>query len=231
MKPLSFGSSFKITTNERNYNKLASHYGLLDFCDDINIKHRESYKTEKAYPHNSFVNSYFNVPNPLDFKIENYCLLKGINYKKYNSEELLKEKSILSRVKPAPHEKYLVRINAKKLDELIKDNKDNNYKHCYQDYIDYYHDDVQQILSSPNSFSASSLYLNSAEGVEKTLEYIDKFGKDSLNLNSLFINFNQETDEPDHCMYFAMKEAGMKQIPVYVDIDTYRLGDALGLFD
>ncbi len=231
MHPVSFGSSFKITTNEKNYNKLAAHYNLLDFCDHKNIEHRESYKTEKNYPHTSFLTSSFNVPNRLDCEIENYCNMMGINYKKYNSEELLKEKSILSRVKPAPHEKYLVRINSKKLDELIKYHKDNNYKQCYHDYINYYLDDVDQILSSQDKFSASSLYLNSAEGVEETLKYIDKYGKDSLNLNSLFINFNQETDEPDHCMYFAMKEAGMKQIPVYVDIDTYRLGDALGLFD
>ena len=231
MKPVSFGSSFKVTTNEKNYNKLASHYSLLDFCDDKNIEHRESYKTEKTYPHNSFVTSTFNVPNRLDCEIENYCSLMGINYKKYNREELESKKTILSGIKPAPHEKYLVNINAKKLEELVKYHKDNNYKNCYYDYLNFYLDDVEQILSSQDKFSASSLYLNSAEGVEETLEYINKYGKDSLNCNSLFINFNQETDKPDHCMYFAMKEAGIKHIPVYVDIDSYRLGDALGLFD
>ena len=70
-----------------------------------------------------------------------------------------------------------------------------------------------------------------AGGIRGAIEYVEKFGADSLNDDSLFVDFVQMTNEPDHCMYFAMKNIGMKKIPVCVDERTRELGEKMGLFE
>jgi hypothetical protein len=44
------------------------------------------------------------------------------------------------------------------------------------------------------------------------------------------IDFCQLYVEPDHCVYFGLRDLGMNKIPVYVDKQSYEAGKILGLF-
>ena len=46
-----------------------------------------------------------------------------------------------------------------------------------------------------------------------------------LNKNQLFIDFSGD----DYCTYFALRDLGMKDIPVYMNKDSFLLANTLGI--
>ena len=123
----------------------------------------------------------------------------------------------------------MVTLKADKLEELLK-SQDSNYDHCKYTYENYFKDDTMDMLKSGEKIPAMKIAIteNMADDV---LDYIDKFGADKLNKDSLIIDFLQTVDEPNHCLYFAMKELGMNEMPVCVGYRTYDIGRKLGLFE
>ena len=88
------------------------------------------------------------------------------------------------------------------------------------------------MLKSGNDIQTSTIYITSnGSQVEDTLDYISKYGADNLNKDQIIIDFAQRTSDPDHCVFFALKDAGFENIPVYVNDDTYKLANALGLIE
>lgn len=125
----------------------------------------------------------------------------------------------------------MVQVNTKKLENLVA-NQSSNVGYCKKTYDRYYKDSVNLILKTGDKIDATTLVLfPRGETTEDTVYYIKNFGADRLNDDQLSIMFLQKTDDPDQCMFFAMKDMGMDKIPMYVDKDSYKLGNALGLFN
>ena len=86
------------------------------------------------------------------------------------------------------------------------------------------------MLKKGEDIPVSTLYrAQNGYSDEDFINYVDFCGADLLIPNQIFICFAQNTNVPDHCMYFALKELGMKKIPVYVNEQTKVLCEKLGL--
>ena len=44
------------------------------------------------------------------------------------------------------------------------------------------------------------------------------------------VDFNMSEITEDSSMYFALKDAGLTKIPVYVDKETFKIGEMLDIF-
>ena len=86
------------------------------------------------------------------------------------------------------------------------------------------------MLRSGDEIPATTLTIHDPSGNEDLRRYVNRFGADRLNNEQIFIDFNQKTDDPDHCVYFALRDMGIDKIPVYVDSQSYEAGSILGLF-
>lgn len=139
------------------------------------------------------------------------------------------EEAILSRVQKAPEGMIKVNVNAEKLQDLASQHPESNLKYCEKEYGRYFEEQTNFMLKSGNKFPASTLYINPMMSKEDAIEYAEKYGAENFNKNSLHIDFAQHTNDPDHCTFFAMKEAGLKNIPVYMNKESYELAEALGL--
>ena len=169
------------------------------------------------------------VPDCMDLDVETFCANNGISYKKYDTKDLLNPASITSRIAQAPKDYMTVRVDVKKLEELAK-NQSSNLEHCKSDYNEYYQDRVDTMLKNGDEIPATTLSIYSPSGNEDLKRYVDNYGSNNLNDNQIFIDFEQKTNNPDHCTYFALEDIGIDKVPVYVDATTYEAGNILGLF-
>lgn len=232
MNSVSFGSTFKIKDNKQNY---LNDCKIMDFCEKNDLEY--SSKTELVKPAKSYFDEpIYNVstsiiaPDNKDGFVETYLANKGINFKKLSTKDLFDKTKIESRVKEPPKDMKLVKVDVEKLDKILQ-NQSNNIEYCEENYNDYFKDSVDLMIKSGDKIPATTLHINpTGESVEDSVDYIHKFGADRLNDDQLILMFNQSTDDPDHCMFFGMKDLGMDKVPVYVNKDTYELGSALGLF-
>jgi len=231
MNSVSFGSTYKIDTT-KNF----QHQGdIIDFCDKNNVDY--GIKTEAQERFNGFrynntskTTATILAPDSKDGLIEAYLANKGIKFDKLNTADLMKKSSINSRIQNPPKYMKLVEVNTEKLEELLS-NQDTNIEHCKKDYDNYYKDSVENLIKSGDKLSATSLHIiPTGESAEDTVNYVKTFGADRLNDGQLSIIFNQRTDDPDHCMYFGLKDLGFDKVPVYVDKETFEIGKALELF-
>lgn len=169
------------------------------------------------------------VPDRMDTDVETFCANKGISYKKLSTKDLLNPDLIAGRIKNPPEGYKRVDVDSEKLKKLIK-NQANNLDHCKKDYNKYYKDATDTMLKKGDAITASTFRIYSTSGNEDLKRFVERYGAKNLNDNQIIVDFNQKTDEPDHCMYFALKDLGMKKIPVYVDERTYEAGKILELF-
>ncbi len=227
---VSFGSTYKVS-NQNNKNFV----GFQQLCVDkrmnegVAVDFKDSMSSKP--PYNYSVTYTMVAPDDMDNEIETYCANNGIQFTKLTNKELLSPSRIDSSI-AAPEKDYkLVKINAKKVEELAK-TQETNLEHCEKDYKQYYDKQVDFMLKSGNDIQTSTLYINpNGSQVEDTLDYISKYGADNLNKDQIIIDFAQRTSDPDHCVFFALKDAGFENIPVYVNDDTYKLANALGLIE
>jgi len=232
MGAVSFGSTFKIT-KLKDYSQFGD---MVNFCDENNYNLR--YKNEvREVKRNGFTRIENNMSNTIiapdsqDKLIEAFLSNKGIKFKKLNTKELLKKSGVESRIEDAPKDMKLVKVDAQKLEDFIA-NQDTNIMYCKDNYEKYYKSNVRNILKSGDKISATTLMIYpTGETVDDAVNYIEKFGADCLNHNQLSVMFIQKTEEPDQCMYFGLKKLGMDKIPMYADKNSYKLGNALGLFE
>lgn len=225
---ISFGSTFKISSSNNsanNYAKFKAFAANLYATDRVYVECKD--KMESRYPYEYKMDCTVVAPNYFDDKIERYCANNGIKYSKLSPS--MEPNALKARIEDAPKNKIKVNINAEKLEHLIKNQQTNIY-HCKRDYTRYYHDKIHVMLKKGEKFPTSTLYI-SADNPDSAVSYIKKFGADLLNDNQLFIGFTQRTLQPEHCVYFALRNSGMKNVPVYVDATTHKIGEALGIFE
>ena len=224
---IKFGSTYKISSKDNGFEKL---WKLQSFTHKTNL---ESTQIKAESTKNSTDISYTIIaPDETDKTIETFCANNGINFKKMTIQSLLNPQRIINRTNPAPEGKIKTIVNYDKLKSLSK-KQNSNIEHCKDDYLQYYKKEVNSMLKSGDNITPTSVYItnNDTKHTKDLIEYIKKYGADNLNDNQISIIFNQETDYPDHCMYFAMHDNGMKNIPILVNQETYLIGSALGLFN
>lgn len=228
MNTVSFGSTFKISSN--NHQNQSS---IADFCAGNDLDY--SYKVE-SHKHSFYsapvtkVNTTIIAPDDKDNLIETFLANKGIKFNKLDAKELFDKSNIEKRVDRPTRDMKLVKIDAKKFEKLIQ-NQDQNIDYCESTYDKYYKDSIDSVIKSGDKMPATTLYITPmGESTEDTVRYIHSFGEDRLNDNQLSFIFNQESfDKPDQCMFFGMKDLGMDKIPVYMNEDSYKLANALGI--
>ena len=224
---ISFGSKFTVDSNKNsraNFIKFQEYTLTRALEPDTKIK----ITTEQDNNHPECNRGYcmLNVPNYMDNEVENYCKINGIEF------SVQTDNSLMRRIIRPNDGKRIVRINPRKLKKLINRHV-SNIGHCERMYEKYYEDETDKIVRSGMRFPTTTLYLkyiNDSGTVEDFKDYISKYGKSGLNRDSLIVDFDQRTTEPDHCIYFALRDLGVKNIPVYVNDETYEIGHALGLF-
>lgn len=169
------------------------------------------------------------VPDYMNIDVETFCANNGISYKKYETQDLLNPKTIKYRIAQAPKGYRKVEVDAEKLEKLAR-NQNTNLDHCRSDYYKNYSESVDTMLRSGDEISTTTLSIYDPSGNEDLKRYVDTFGVERLNEEQIFVTFNQTTNKPDHCAFFAFEDMGMSKIPVYVDSKTYEAGTILGLF-
>ncbi|MCR5265381.1 MAG: hypothetical protein K6E29_02155 [Cyanobacteria bacterium RUI128] len=228
MNSVSFGSTYKINNN--NY---PQHTGpIMDFCDKNDLEYCSKTEVSEIKKHSIpkyKASTTIIAPDSKDSLVETFLANKGIKFNKLDTKELLNKSKIQARVESAPKDMKLVTVDAKKLEELIY-NQDTNIGYCENTYKNYYKDGVNLMIRSGDKLPATTLYITpTGESTDDAVNYIKRFGKDRLNEDQLSFMFTQRTDDPDQCMYFGMKDLGMDKVPMYVNKDTYKIADALGL--
>lgn len=209
LSPISFTSRYRITNNNgENIDPNAVHYGF-------------NHAPEKLQSNITGIvngdNLECQVPDYLDLELENFCASRGIKLIKRTegtepkTEDLLKPESIKSRIKEASEGFEKVEINTKKLKELERINSTySNLRYCEDRYYYLHKDKINEMLKSGDDIPASTLYIYK---VPNTNHYsVDFFGKDH-----------------DQYVYFALKDLGMKKVPVYVNEETKEACKILGL--
>lgn len=232
---VSFGSTYKVSNQNNTPENFSSFQTcILNYVDNETSQVKLEDKAEEKYPYNYSATYTVVVPNSKDNEVEAMCAALGINFIKLTDElttRLLDPKRISSRIeKPGKGTALVAKVNVKRLEELIK-NQQSNLVHCESDYNKYFKNEVDFMLKSGNKFPATTLCISpNGASLEDTLEYIEKYGANRLNDDQLSFYFDKRTNDPDHCVYFALRNLGMEEIPVYVSFDSYKLGSVLGLF-
>ncbi len=229
--PISFSGTYKLYGNAKNASS------CLELADNLymdNCKTRIDFPSANSLDkHKSELSLTTVVPDNYNGAVEQFCKRNGIPYKKMDTDVLMKEKEINSRILVTEGNKktpIVAKINSEKLDKLLETQKIGNIKHNESDYEEYFKDDVNFLIKNGEPIRTTTFLItsNMAGNTNDVLEYLDRFG-DNLNEDSLFLDFISQTDEPDQCVYFGLKDAGMKEIPVYMDKDTYLISKKLGL--
>ena len=230
ISPISFGSAYNLgPINDEA--KLKGYEQLISYCDKNQIRNREEYQNlydKKSGGYYFALSSTIVAPDNKDNKIEKILGNYGIDFHKSDIKENIKPLKIESRIVPPQDDFILAKVDSKKLAEYIKD-QDGNFEHCENDYNKYYKDDTDFILKSGDYIMAPTMYITPTCRKEEFSKYIEAFGADKLNPKTVFFDLDQRTDSPDHCMFFAMKDAGMKDIPVYLNKNSYDVAKELGL--
>ena len=223
---VSFGSTYKINHPFATLTskKMDATYDLLDKCEQRRIRTSETMKADS-------MSVTIVSPDCLDSYIETLCANRGIEFKKITNDELMDKDMILSRVQKAPEKMIKAKINAKKFEKLVSQHPESNIKYCQKEYDRYFEDATNFMLKKGSKFPATTMYITTSMDKEDAILYKQMNGVENFNKNSIQFNFAQRTNDPDHCVYFAMKEAGIKNIPVYMSQDTYDLAKAFEIIE
>ena len=231
ISPISFSGTYKV--NSQNPNSFSKFYNYAldkEYEDGVRtILKEDIVERENNGGFCCKVEQTLIVPDYMDLGVENFCANNGIKNKKHSTISLLRPNSIKSRIASAPEGYKKVNVDVKKLEELAK-NQASNFEHCRGDYKKYYSDKVVTMLRSGDEIPATTLTIRNHSGNDNLKRYVNYFGVKNLNDKQIVLGFKQKTDDPDHCLYFALKDIGLKKIPVYVDDESYFAGRVLGLF-
>lgn len=229
---ISFKGTYKVNNENMDaFYKFQKYAGSKEFEDGVSTKFRDKINKRGINGcYDYFAEQTLIVPDSMDNEVETFCANNGIKYTKYETKDLLNPQTIDERIEYPPVGYRKVEVDTEKLEKLIQ-NQQNNIDHCQSDYNKYYKDKVENMLRDGSSFPATTLTIYPRFGsIDDLKHYVDNYGPDRLNENQVIIDFNQETDNPDHCVYFALRDMGLNKVPVYVDDATYEAGSALGLF-
>ena len=221
---VSFGSTYKInqpfaTTSSKQIDKT---YDLLDKCEQRRIRTSETVKADSLAV--TVVS-----PDCLDSYVETLCANRGIQFNKITNDELMNKEAIISRVQKAPENMVKTTIDTEKFEKLVSRHSESNIRYCEKEYGRYFEDKTDFMLKKGSKFPTTTLFITSSMSNEAAKDYADAYGADNFNPNSLQFNFTQRTNDPDHCIYFALKDAGIKNVPVYMTQESYELAETLGI--
>ena len=222
---VSFGSTYKV-----QYNSSDKKSDLKKFFAFGDYPHTEdsimTFK-DKFTGYNYSAERMLIVPDSQDKDVEAYCKKYGISFIKHTNDELLNPQNIRYRIKE-PRKGYVqVNLDVDKFEEVLGRASDSNVKGCEEDYKKYFKKETDFILKSGENFPTSTLFIDSNiySGFDR---FVDLYGAKNVHPR---IDFAQvSTDYHDHAMYFALRDLGMKKIPVYVNENSYKVGHKLGLF-
>ena len=230
LQAVSFGGTFKVSNQQpnspddfvkfHNYaEKISEKMGVCSFSQNT---------IKSMYPYSYCVEQTLIIPDAMDNSVESFCARNGIKFKKFETSDLLDPATIKSRVQDAPQDFVKVEVDVDKLSKLMK-TQDGNIEHCRKDYEDYFKNHIDFTIRSGEKFPATTLFI-STSNTNALVNYIDRYGADNLNNNQVSLDFSGRTLGQDQCVYFALKNLGLKKVPVYVDAQTYLIGNKLGLF-
>ena len=225
--PISFGSTYIVTSSNKMPSKHQIGYDTLKkYCDTKWLPYNEKsvYELRQPYGPSTFkLDLIMVVPKNEDKKIEKMAFDKGIGYKKLNTDSLLDSQGIINRVQDEPEGFKKALIDAKKLETLLLKQDYNNFKSIKANYNKEHKKQARFMILSGEKIPASSLFISDLASPN------DKNADGTVAQNSLSISILKQTDMPDHCMYFAMRDAGMTEIPVYMNEKSYKLAAELGI--
>ncbi|MDO5437768.1 MAG: hypothetical protein Q4F80_06190 [bacterium] len=236
--PISFKGTYKLYATEKTASaclELAERLKQDGFKSENDFAYSKSTDyTDKEEKENICMTTTTVVPDRYNNALENFCKTNGISFKRIDKKGFMSPSAIEARIDVPFSEKkrgkFIAKLDTEKLDELLKTQTQGNIKHCESDYKNYYKNDVNYLIGCGKAIPATSFVITSdmAGGSEGAIEYIEKFG-DNLNDDSLLFDFDRKTDDADHCVYFGLKDLGMKEIPVSVNRETYKIGQKIGL--
>ncbi|MBR5305115.1 MAG: hypothetical protein IKU37_09845 [Candidatus Gastranaerophilales bacterium] len=231
MNPISFRSTYVVT----NKNPIEKFLEFLKLAQEEESSHgaKHFHAAKCIDPNESLFSAKLTLvaPDSRDNKIEDYCARRGISYSKHKTEDLMQPEAIRQRIAPAEEGYQKVEINVDELEKLLQ-KFDFNFEHCESEYNKYYKNDTEMMLRKASDVPASTLWIIPMHSdIEGLIKYIESYGAENLNDGQINIQLSKKTDDPDHCMYFAMKKLGMKKIPVYVNQESLALCEKLGLLE
>ncbi|MBQ9246148.1 hypothetical protein IJ182_07775 [bacterium] len=215
--PISFGSTYKVASGSTFPLKQQLSYDELKrYCDNkwYTYNEKTTYNLKQQYGVSTYkVDSTIVIPDKEDIALETFCANKGISFNKFERSQIMKPEQISSRIQPAPFGYKKAIIDADKLTDALATVQNIDYKTTQKRYETKGKKENDYMLNSADPIPASTL----------------KIIKPEDNKDSVKIEFVQQTEAPDDCMYFAMKDAGMKDIPVYMDNNSYKIANKLGI--
>ena len=232
---ISFTSTYKVSNQNNGYDRFSSFQDLAlekESEKDVGVSFKDGFETGYQYGYGKYFAQYtLCVPDEMDSEIEQYCSYNNIKYTKYTNRELLDLNSIAKRIEEPKEGMPLVNVNTDKMKKLLFDQY-SNMEHCKKDYKKYYKKSVDFMLKSGDTFPVSTISITpDSANIDDAVAYIKKYGIDLIEPGLLFVDFNQRTNDPDHCVYFALQDLGMKNIPVYMNANSYKIADALGILE
>lgn len=222
---ISFGSTYKVkytSSDKKSDFEKFSKFGEYPVTEGSSMILKDKFKNCDYSAERTLV-----VPESQDKNVEDYCKKYGIKFEKLTKEDLLNENNVRSRIENAPKGYEKVNLNVEKFEELVNSAEESNVKGCEEDYNKYYKEEMDLMLKSGDTFPTSTLFIdpNLNDDFDR---YVSLYGTKSLKPD---ISFAQITpNHHEHCMYFALRDLGMKKVPVYVKKESIHIGKKLGLF-
>ncbi len=230
---ISFKSTYIATLNKTgkdkfyaftNFALMNSHaYGAFSMLTD---------KTSTQLPFKYSSDCILIVPKSNNNEVEGFCKSRGIFIEKIPTENLSVSKKILEKIKPPEQGKQIVFVNFKKLEKLAK-KQCSNFALCERNYKEI--PNKKSLLKSRNNtpIKTSTLHIKPTRtyaSSDELLNFLAKGDNKIIDNETLFVYFSLEKENQDYCTYFALRDLGLKYIPIYVDKETYKIGHALKLF-
>ena len=220
---ISFGSTYKVkytsTDSSENFDKFQA-FSDYQYKNNAHMILKDEFKNYTYFAERTLV-----VPDSDDVNVEEYCKNNGIKFTKYTNDELLNKQNVRNRVKEAPKGYVTVDLDVKKFEEVLKEAKHSNVEGCEEDYNKYFKPEMELLLKRGDEFPTSALFLDS--NLSDMERFVKLYGAKNLRPS---IDFAQIGSSHNHCMYFALRDLGMKKVPVYVNEKSYNVGKNLGLF-
>ncbi len=227
---VSFGSTYQLHFNKKNsVENQFGYHNLTKYCKNNKIPYNAiaQYNIKYLCGNTEYnADTVIVAPDKKDLPLETFMKQQGINYKKLETDNLLRPEEINKRIAKAPEGYYKVFVDSVKLGRILETQWDNNFRETKIDYKKHNKQEVSFMLKSGREIPASTLEIKTRYNPEEELPRIEK---GLLEPNAVVCNFEQKTNSPDHCMYMAMQELGMQDIPVYMTNDTYNAAFALGI--
>lgn len=165
---------------------------------------------------------------------QGFCKTYNVKYVQDGDESLLDTEGIRRRTKKgdaARNIAFLADLDVAKFEEAIEKQKHSNLEAIEEEYSETEtRNKTDDFILSGLDIPAPTLFITPrhTDDYNEVVEDIKSKGMDGIDKDALDISFQQLTDNPDQCLYCAMKKFGLTKFPVCVMEDTYKIGEAAG---